>query len=249
VAEDKGSNPAFAPEIGDHDDGEADFLFRAQMGAYNFFAGYWPQLLGVLGVFLVLTLAYSLYSEHVRDTQRDLQARIADVDRKMPQPDPMAAMFGSAGEDSTDENLAANLREGARRYVEIANEGSGTATIMAWQRAADAYERVGDTEQAISSLQSAYDAQGARLLGWSVASRLASMKVSSGDVEGAVALFQAHTAGEDFVAQHASLELGLLQESSGRSDEALTTLLGFLERFPDSLFAEQAAEALSRLQG
>ena len=50
------------------------------------------------------------------------------------------------------------------------------------------------------------------------------------------------------MAQHASLELGLMLESAGRSDEAVTTLQGFLERFPESLFADQAAEALSRLQ-
>lgn len=248
MAEDKGQ-PAFAPEIGDPAEGDTDILFRAQMGAYNFLAKNWQRLLGVLGVALLGVLAYSLYLDYDRNQQRELQARIADIDRKMPKPDPMAAMLGTPQDDPADEQLMANLKEGARRYEAVGADGNGTGAVMAWMRAADTYERAGDTEGAARALEQAHGLSASGALGWSAAAQLAALKADTGDVDGAAALYQPYAAGDGFIAEHATLELGLMYEVAGRTDEARTTLGTFGERFPESALVPLAAEALGRLGG
>lgn len=248
MAEDNGDKSSFAPEIGDPTDGETDILFRAQMGAFNFFAGSWRQLLGVLGVLLLVVLGYSLNLDRVRDNQRTTQAGIADIDRKMPKPDPMAALLGSAG-DAADPDMVANVQEGARRYEAVATEATGAGATMAWMRSADAWSRSGDADKAAVALQAAHDIGSPGVLGWSAASQLAAARAGSGDIDGAAVVYLSFTDGDDFIAEHASLELGLLYESAGRTDEASTMLSGLIERFPESMLASQASEALSRLRG
>lgn len=249
MAEDKGNQQGFVPEIGDPSEGDTDFLFRTQMGVYNFFAGYWKQLLGLLGIFLLIALGASLYLDYSRDQQRALQAQIAEIERKMPQPDPMALMLGQPADDPNDEDRMANLQEGARRYEAVAQAGSGTGGVMAWLYAADAWKRAGDTERMTAALQQAHDAGATGSVGWSAAARLANAKATAGDVDGAVSLLEGFSSGEGFVAQHASLEMGLMLEAAGRAEEASTKLQGLMERFPDSPLAPQVAEALRRIEG
>lgn len=249
MAEDKGQDPAFAPEVGDPAESEADVLFRAQMGIYNFFAGYWRQLLGVLGVLLLVALGYSLYIDYARDSQRDIQAAIAAIDIKMPKPDPMAAMLGTPAYDPSDEDLMANLAEGARRYEAVAKEGAGAGATMAWLRAADTWQLAGKKDEAIAALQAAHDMGASGVMGWSAGAQLAALKAEAGDADAAAAVYKQFSAGDGFIAEHAALELGLMYESAGRADEASAALTDFVTRFPESVLVPQATEALKRLQG
>ena len=251
MADDKGARESdeFAPEIGDPGEQEADFLFRLQMGIYNFFAGYWRHLLGLLGVFLVGALVFSLYLDYSRDAQRDQQAALAEITRRMPRPDPMAAFTGQPADDPSDTERMANLQEGARRYEAVAQEGSGTAAVMAWSLAAETWERAGESEKALAALEAAHALSADGVVGWSITARLADRRAAAGDVDGAVALYKDAAAGEGIIAEQASLSLALLYEGAGRRDEATALLQTFLETHPESPLLPTAAEALGRLKG
>jgi tetratricopeptide (TPR) repeat protein len=250
VAEDKGREDGFAPEIDDLDEGDQDVIFKAQMGVYQFFATWWKQLLGGLGIFLAGTLAYSLISDHQREEQRDLHAEISDIERRMPTPDPLAAYGMAPLDDPEDEERIANLREGARRYDVIATDGRGAAATMASLKAAGAWQRAGDAESELASLQLANESSGSGILGWSAASQLAAAKMAAGDVDGAAAVLTAvNQSTSGIIGEKALLDLGLMYESAERADDAIKTLEDFTARYPESALLMQAAEALGRLKG
>ncbi|MEL6347968.1 MAG: tetratricopeptide repeat protein [Myxococcota bacterium] len=237
-------NEEFAPEIGDPDEQETDILFRAQMGVYNFFVGNWQTLLGILVVFLAGVLVFSLYVDYQRDLQRGWQADIAEITRRMPEPNPLSALTG--GED---EQTIATLKEGARRYEAVAKDSQGAASSSAWILAGEAWIRAGDTDAAMSAFQGALANEPAGVMAWSAAAQLATLKANTGDVDAALGLYDQHTAGEGFIAQHALLEKARLLEVSGRSGEAIETLEQFQSRFAESALAPQAADAITRLRG
>ena len=250
MAEDKGRGDEFAPEVDDLDDGEEDVLFKAQMGVYQFFATWWKQLLGALGIFLAGTLAYSLISDHLREEQRELHAQINDIDRRMPTPDPLSLYGMAPMDDLEDEERIANLREGARRYDVVADGGRGAAATMARLKAAGAWQRAGDAESELASLQLANESGGKGILGWSAAAQLAAAKQAAGDIDGAAEVLTTvnqTTAG--IISEKALLEIGLMYESADRADDAIKTLEDFTTRYPDSPLSLQAAEALGRLKG
>ena len=250
MAEDKGRGDEFAPEVDDLDDGDEDVIFKAQMGVYQFFATWWKQLLGALGIFLVGTLAYSLISDHLREEQRDLHAQISDIERRMPTPDPLSAYGMAPMDDLDDEDRVANLREGARRYDGIADGGRGAAATMARLKAAGAWDRAGDAEAELASLQKANEEGGKGILGWSAASQLAAAKLAAGDVDGAAAvLTTVNQTTSGVISEKALLDLGLMYETAERTDDAIKTLEDFTARYPESALSMQAAEALGRLKG
>ncbi|MDG1480455.1 MAG: hypothetical protein P8R54_12730 [Myxococcota bacterium] len=250
MAEDKGRGDEFAPEIDDLDDGDEDVLFKAQMGFYQFFATWWKHMLTALGIFLLGTLGYSLLSDHLREVQRELHAQIDEIDRRMPAPDPLAAFGMAPQDDPEDADLMATLREGAKRYEAVAAEGQGTAAVMAWLKAAEAWERVSDDAAELAALERAVEAGGKGILAWSASAQLASVKAASGDVDGAAAILNGvNQSASGIVAQRALLELGLIYESADRAEDATRTLVDFTTRYPESPLSSQAAEALGRLKG
>lgn len=245
MADEKDSkNEEFAPEIGDPQEQETDLLFRAQMGVYNFFMRSWQQLLAVLVLFLAGVLVYSLYSDYQRDQQRDWQAEIAAVTRKMPEDNPLAALTGGL-----DAQTIAQYKEGARRYEKVAQESQGTASVTAWALAASAWETAGEQEAAMKALQAVLDQEPDGVMAWSAASQLANLKSNSGDIDGALALYQQYAQGEGFIAQHALLEQAILLEAQGRSGEALQLLQQSEAKFQESNLEPQAAEVIQRLKG
>ena len=248
MAEDKGQR--FAPEVDDLEDGDEDVLFKAQMGVYQFFGSNWKYMLGFLGVFLLATLAYSLYAENSRQEQRSFQASIDEIGRRMPAPDPLSAFGMAPMDDPEDADRMANLKEGAKRYDAVAESGGGTAATMARLKAAEAWERAGETETQIASLQAAHDLGGKGVLGWSASAQLAGAKADVGDIDGAAAVLTGvNTSSRGIIAEQALLDLGLIYVAAGRNEEATATLQDFTTRYPESALRAQAAEALGRLKG
>jgi tetratricopeptide (TPR) repeat protein len=250
VAEDKGRGDEFAPEINDLDDGDEDVLFKAQMGFYQFFASWWKAMLGVLGLFLLATLGYSILSDHLRQVQRELHAGIDEIDRRMPAPDPLAAFGMAPMDDPEDADRMANLREGAKRYEAIGTDGRGAAEAMAWLKAAEAWHRVGDSEAKLAALQKAAEAGGKGILSWSASAQYASAKAEAGDIDGAATILtEVNESASGIIAQRALLDLGLIYESAERAEDATRTLEDFITRYPESPLSSQVAEALGRLKG
>ena len=94
----------------------------------------------------------------------------------------MAAFGMGPMDDPEDTERTANLREGAKRYSDIAEKGRGAASTMAHLKAAAAWERAQDTEAQLAALQKAYESGGKGVLGWSAASQLAAAKVAAEDI-------------------------------------------------------------------
>ena len=249
MAEDKGRDE-FAPEVDDLEEGDEDILFKAQMGIYQFFATNWKPLLGMLGVFLLGTLVYSLVSDHLRQQQREQHAAINEIDRRMPPPDPLAAFGMAPADDPEDADRMANLKEGARRYGVIADEGSGTAAVMSRLKEAGVHARIGDDAARLAALEKANEAGSKGILGWSATSQLAAARADAGDVDGAASLLESVNSTETgFIAEQALLDLGMLYEGAGRTDDAVRVLEDFTTRYPESIMTPQAAEVLGRLKG
>ncbi len=250
MAEDKGQRAAdqFAPEVGD-EEGEADVLFQAQMGIYNFFTGNWKLLLGLLGLGLVGVFIFSMTDTHLTNQQREMQAEIYEIDRRMPQPDPLSAYGLAPADDPEDATRIANLKEGARRYEAVAASGRGTASVMALLRAGEAWARAGDTDAQLAALEKAHALGAPGVLGWSAAAQLAAIYVVSCNAAAAAAIYTQYSAQDSLIGQQALLELGLLQEASGTPEEAKKTLQDFTTRYPKSALLALAAEALGRLEG
>ena len=79
------------PEVGGEQ--EEDVLFQIQMHIANAFYGHWKKLVGVSIVFLVGVLIVGQIQDSQRNTQRGLSSEIADIERKMPESDPMIEMM------------------------------------------------------------------------------------------------------------------------------------------------------------
>ena len=250
MADKRNSDDILTPEVaGGGQEKETDSLFRAQMGVYQFFAKNWKTLLGLLGVFLLCTFVYSVKHQHDRDVQRDGQAKIADIDRRMPLPNPLSVYGAAPMDDLDDQARMNNIEYGAERFEEIAADTTGTAAIMAWVKAAESYDRLNDEHATMRCLNEAHALNGEGILGWSVASQLANQHVDMGSVEEAVAVYQEYVSGQDIYAEQASYQLGILFESQGRADESREVLEDFGVRFPESALGPQIDEILFRLQG
>jgi hypothetical protein len=93
---------------------EKDVLFQAQMAVANVFLGYYKYGLGLLGVVLLVALVYGIADSVHTKSQRNVHARIAEVQNELTDPSDKAAL----GKAATD-------LEG------IAEKGDGTAAVMA----------------------------------------------------------------------------------------------------------------------
>ena len=62
-------------------------------------------------------------------------------------------------------------------------------------------------------------------------------------------LIEVNQSASGIIAEQALLNLGLIYETAGRTDDATRTLEDFTTRYPESALSAQATEALSRLKG
>ena len=69
----------------DHD---RDSLFKVQMQLQNLVLGFWKQGLAVIGVVLLGVLIFGLYQGQLDKERKEIQARIATIDRDMPELNP-----------------------------------------------------------------------------------------------------------------------------------------------------------------
>lgn len=247
---DEKKNPNLQLQPGDVGGEETDVIFRTQMAIANFVLGHWRTALGLVAIGLIALLGYSSWKNWVMEQQREQQASIARIDRKMPEPDQLARMGMGPLDDPNDTARTAKLVEAAQGYEEIGRTGSGTAGAMAWVRAALVWERAGRTEDATRAWQAAYDMGGPGPIGLAATTGLASKKAEAGDIDGAAAMLRAAaSAGDGFESQWALYQLALLYEGHDRKDDAGKALEEFSTRFPTSTIADQAAAAAARVRG
>ena len=227
-------------------DHEEDVLFKTQMKVLNLLLGHWKKGLAVVGAALLVVLVVGEYGAMQVDKQRDIQAQIADIDRRMPK-ESAAVSFGIQPADDSPETMA-NLEEGARRYAAVAEGAVGPGAVMAWLKSGSAWERVGDLDQAKSAYSNAHAQGAAGTVGWSAASQYASLQANAGDVDGAVATLNAlDTKVSGLELEQSKLAVAYILEDAGRISESQAALNSFVTAYPKSALIEQAQDALLRL--
>ena len=220
---------------------EEDGLFKAQMALANVVLGYWKHGLAFLGLVLVVTLAWGTWKNHVRDTQREIQAAIARVEKDIPK---TGDGLTTPLIDPSQPGVLDKVREAAQALEVIAEDGTGPGRTFAWIRAGELWDIAGEADRAAKCFEKAWQSGGKGVLGWSATVRAARAKAARGDLDGAVAMLQDYAAGDDIYAQQSLFEIGTMQLDAGRTDAARATFEDFAKRFPDSYLGGRVASAL-----
>jgi tetratricopeptide (TPR) repeat protein len=241
----QGEQPAGTPAqpFADH---EEDVLFKVQMRVQNAFIGHWKSILVLVGIGLLGVLGFGLWEAHVLEAQRDVQAQLAKLDRKMPKEDPLVrAGFKPPGEDP---EVMAKITTTAEGYEAVAQGAEGAGAVTAWIRAAAAWQRAGDSARENAAYAAAHAVGASRVVGWSAASAHATALSGEGDVDGAAAVYRslADTAA-GLLGEQALLNLAELYEDAGRTTESLAIYTEFNTRHPKSVLKDRVAGGLARV--
>jgi len=225
---------------------DAGALFRAEMWATNTLLGYWKHLVAVLIVALLGFLFWGQYTSNVQRTQRGGAGQIAEALSALSVPLeelPEVVFFGETPVDKDElEKVAGSLES-------LAGTFTGIVRVEAHLKAAELYRLAGDRDAQRASLESALDGA-TGVLKFSAVGALANLELEVGEHEAAAARLQALVDGEeDFFAQQAALDLGLVYEAAEQTDAAAKVYEDFLTRWPDSEHASQISARRSRLSG
>ncbi len=224
------------------DQEEVDYVFKAQMAVFRNFQSYWRHGLALVGSILIVALFYGLYDSRRTKDLKDGAAAIADIDRKMPEVDQLALFGLVPADDPDDPERMAQLREGAKRYEEAALDTREGTAGEAWMKAADAWIRLGETDNAAAAYEQAIEAQPDGIIGFGARAGLATIRMEAGDCPGprcrsdaAIALYrQSADQLEGYLAEDSLLTLAEIYHSDGRTDELTGIYDEFRLRFPDS---------------
>ena len=160
---------------------EQDVLFKAQMAVANVFLGYYKYGLALLGLVLLASLVYGIADSVHTKSQRNVHARIADVQNGLTDPSDKAALTKAATE-----------LEG------IAEKGDGTAAVMALLQAGEVFREAGQGDDALRAFEKASALKPTGVLEWAAASGVAAEKARKGDVDGAVEIYKKFSPGDDW---------------------------------------------------
>lgn len=222
---------------------EEDILFKLQVTIQDFFANNFATLGYILLAFLGVALVYGMYQswqEHNADADF---AAIADVDFKMPKPDPLSQMGLGPADNPGDAGRMKDLEVGAKLYEDIAASSSGAAAVTAWVRAADARERAKQPAERIRALEQARAAGGDSALGATAALALAGALLETpadspdraASTDRAVAVYAELSARTDFFGQEAAAARVRALAAAGKAEEAKAAFDEFRTKFPQAI--------------
>ena len=220
---------------------DAGVAFRAEMAAQNFVLGYWKHGVALVVLILFGVFVYGQYSTMQLAAQRGYAEQIAEAQKSLP----TIAPSGPTDEDR--ETLIAVADE----LSAVGQEARGTAAVEAWLRAAEIYRVANATAQQRKALEAAValDA-GAGPLRFAAQGALANLDLEQGDGDAAVArLTRLSEELDGYLAEQATLDLGLALEHLDRTEQAVEVYDRFLETWPDSPRADEARLRRGRLTG
>lgn len=217
------------------EDKEADVLFKARMGIINLALGYWKAGVGLLGVVLLVSLVYGLWTSHVQKTQRAAHAQIAEAF------EPVREAFEL--EDETQRDAA--LTQVAREVEASAKAATGPAAAYGFIRSAQLYEELGDTAASAQSWKQAHEVGASGVLGWSCAVGHATALAETGDLATAATILQGlATSYPGLEGAEAMAQLAGLYIDADQPDQAKAVISDLATRWPDN---PRAAELSARL--
>jgi hypothetical protein len=220
----------------------AGLLFRAEMFTTNVLLGYWRVFVSVVVVVLLAILLYGQYRTWNRRSQRGTAAEVAQALAALPAPvEELPARIASG--EAID---PATLVKTADEVVALAESGRGTARAEGLLLASELYRIAGQTDQQRAALDAA-TTSARRVLAFAAEEGLANIDLAGGKGDEAVARLRKLAEGDSFLAEQATIDLGLALEHLGRTDEAAKVYADFLTRWPDSPRTDRVQERQSRL--
>lgn len=221
---------------------EAGALFKAEMFATNLFLGYWKHLVAAVLLVLLGILAWGQYTDWYQDQQRVASAQIATAMDGLPQPLPQLADSLATG-GTVD---LAQVEKVGDDLVAIGNGASGTGRVEALMTAAELYRMAEKADKQRQALTDA-SAEADGVLAWAAEGALANLELEQGQGDAAVERLRKLAAGSDgYLAEQATIDLGLALEHVGKRDEAAKVYGDFLVRFPDSKRGDQVKARQAR---
>ncbi len=202
-------------------EGDSDVLFKLQVAAGEWFARNWRHAIPLVGVALLGSLVYGLWTSWRDGRIEDGFAAVARIDHKMPQ-----------GGLLPDSSRASDYAIGADKYMEAAAGTSGAPAVVAYLKAAEAYRNAGKPDEARGALEKAVAVKLDGLVGFSAEAALAGARLDAGEVDAAIAAYR-DMAGryQGFYARSSLERLAAAQESAGRAEEAAATRAEISVRF------------------
>lgn len=212
-----------------------DYLFRLQLAISSFFSTNSRYLGYLAGAGLAGVLVWGLWEVWQERSANEAYGAIATIDYKMPKPDPMSRYGLAPADDPNDAGRMADLKQGAKLFEDAARGSSGSAAAYAYLKAADAWERAGDTDARLAALKAGYAAGGGDLPTWSLGAAYAGALSDAGRAEEALGVYR-EIAGktQGFYAQQALMALAGAQIDLGKNDDARATIQEFKTRFPNA---------------
>lgn len=221
---------------------KAGVLFRAEMFTSNVLLGYWRVFVLVIVVVLLTILLYGQYRTWNRRSQRDTSMEVAQLLAALSSPVEALPARIASGEAVDLPTLVTTADE----IVAVAESARGTARTEAFLLASELYRIAGETEKQRAALD-AGSASARGVLSFAAEEGLANIDLAGGKGEEAVARLRTMAEGDSFLAEQATLDLGLALEHLSRGDEAAEVYAGFLTRWPESPRKERVEERQSRL--
>ncbi len=227
---------------------DEDYVVKAQMAFSEFILGHWHYFGYALGLVLVGSAAYGVWSSWAAGRAKDQYGAIAEIDYRMPAVDQMA-MFGmTPKDDPADTERTATLEEGARRYEALGASNSGDAAVVAWLKAEEAWTRAGKPDAAKAAGEKASAAGGKSVISFAADTSAVRALSDAGKQDEAEARLR-DMAGRysGFFAEQSLIRLAGVQLDGGKADAAATTYTEIETRFPKSGDVASLGALASRL--
>ncbi|MEZ4319094.1 MAG: hypothetical protein R3F61_16385 [Myxococcota bacterium] len=221
---------------------QAGLAFRAEMWAMDTLLGYWPYLLGAIGVVLGAVFFYGQYANWTKNHQRASAKAIAQVELKLPGSRVADLAYLEASGQELD---VAKLVEAAANLEAV--DASGTARTEALLKASELYRLAEKPEDQRRVLEAAA-ANASGVFAFVAESAIANLDLEAGNNDAAVQRLQRLSdASSDYLGEQASLDLALVLEQLDRKADAQGVYTKFLERWPESPRAEEARKRQAAL--
>jgi predicted negative regulator of RcsB-dependent stress response len=214
---------------------EEDILFKIQTSLSDFVTDNAKYFGYVVGAILFAALCYGAYQSYRTSTLEDDFGAIAQIDYKMPKPNPLAAMGFGPADDPSDAGRMKDLQTGAELYEKAAMDASGSAAGLAWSRAADAWKRAGNEEKRMAALEKAASAGAPDAVGFAAKMSLVNVLLDKGENDKALQiLLEESQKREGVLGQEAYATLIRTQVALGKTEEAKTSFAAFKQKFPQA---------------
>lgn len=215
---------------------EADMLFRTQMRLTDAFYAHWKKGASLLIGFLLFVLVYGLWQSKMENAQKEASETMAKIDRKMPAISILQLQGQWALDDPSDTKRIQTLEAIAKKFEEVANSSSGTASTEAWLKAGDTWMRVSSLDSAQGAYRKVLENNDSGVFAIGAHNGLAAILVNKDDHSGALTHYRAIADQEDDgFAEAALLSFAQVARGMGELAKATAALDELTSRFPDSL--------------